>query len=285
MKGFIVGLCFAVTLFATQDAVYAGRYYTPEIARWATPDPALRDKLPNELVEIHNGMLLSTSPYAYTYDNPLKYTDPDGKIPTIAIGALSGAALDLGLQVATNYVQGRSLTDISWKQVAISAGLGAAGAGLASKAGQLLKLASKADDVVNLADDATRGVTKLADEVSGLADDATKGVTQVEGASSRVLGFTERNLQKGFTKHGADFGISGNWNPSRAAEFAQAVNQHINSAGVKVITGTYRGMRVTHYVNPKTGLNVIADQSGKYVSGWRLSAEQLESVLTSGRVY
>lgn len=197
MKGFIVGLCFAVALFATQDAVYAGRYYTPEIARWATPDPALRDKLPNELVEIHNGMLLSTSPYAYTYNNPLKYTDPDGKIPTIAIGALSGAALDLGLQVATNYVQGRSLTDISWKQVAISAGLGAAGAGLASKAGQLFRLASKADDVVNLADDATRGVTKLADEVSSLADDAAKGGANLSKEAAKGI----RSLEKQIAEH------------------------------------------------------------------------------------
>lgn len=199
MKGFIIGLCFAVALFATQDAVYAGRYYTPEIARWATPDPALRDKLPNELVEIHNGMLLSTSPYAYTYNNPLKYTDPDGKIPTIAIGALSGAALDLGLQVATNYVQGRSLTDISWKQVAISAGLGAAGAGLASKAGQLFRLATKADDVVNLADDATN----IIDDVVNVADDATKGAYEIakeggrhSGLLKEYAGRTVREIEK-----------------------------------------------------------------------------------------
>jgi RHS repeat-associated protein len=215
MKKNFVGLCLVVALFATQDAVYAGRYYTPEIARWATPDPALREKLANELVEIHNGMLLSTSPYAYTYNNPLKYTDPDGKIPTIAIGALSGAALDLGLQVATNYVQGRSLTDISWKQVAISAGLGAAGAGLASKAGQLFRLASKADDVVNLADDATRGVTKLADEVSGLADDATR-----QGGKSFTKGQVEQ-FQRQLTEHGKS-----SLEKSRAT-FEKRLNEHL----------------------------------------------------------
>jgi hypothetical protein len=106
-----------------------------------------------------------------------------------------------------------------------------------------------------------------------------------QGAFSRILGFTERNLQKGFTKHGADFGMTGNWNPSRAADYSRAVNQHINAPGVRSITGTYRGNPVTHYVDPNTGLNVIADQAGNYVSGWRLSAEQLESVLTTGRLF
>ncbi|MBC6952035.1 hypothetical protein DWB58_29305 [candidate division KSB1 bacterium] len=196
MKKAMVLLCLAVTLIASTQELYAGRYFVPEMARWATPDPALRDKLPKDLVQMQDGKLLSTSPYVYTYDNPLKYMDPDGKIPTV-VGALSGAALDIGLQVATNYVQGRSLTDISWKQVAISAGLGAVGAGVASKAGQLLRLASKADDVVNLADDATRGVTKLADELSGLADDAAKGGANLSKEAAKGI----RSLEKQIAEH------------------------------------------------------------------------------------
>ncbi len=32
-------------------------------------------------------------------------------------------------------------------------------------------------------------------------------------------------------------------------------------------------------------LNVIADPAGNYMSGWRLGAEQLESVLTTGRLF
>ena len=100
-----------------------------------------------------------------------------------------------------------------------------------------------------------------------------------------MLSFTPRLLQKGFTKHGADFGLSGSWNGSRAAEFSAAVNQHINSAGVQAIMGKYRGEQVTHYLNRQTGLNVIADSAGNYVSGWQLSAEQLASVLSNGRLF
>ncbi len=123
-------------------------------------------------------------------------------------------------------------------------------------------------------------------EVASDASLAAEGAAPVaEGAFSRVVGFTERNLQKGFSKHGADFGLGGNWNPSRAAEFSRAVNQQINAAGVEAIEGTYRGASVTHLLNPSTGLNVIVDGAGNFVSGWRLGAEQLQSDLSTGRLF
>jgi RHS repeat-associated protein len=104
--------------------------------------------------------------------------------------------------------------------------------------------------------------------------------------SSRILRFTQRNLQKGFTKHGADFGLKGNWNPSRAAEFSAAVNQHINSAGVRAISGSYRGVSgYTHYLGPRTGLNVVTDSAGNYVTGYRLGANQMRDVLTTGHLW
>jgi len=52
-----------------------------------------------------------------------------------------------------------------------------------------------------------------------------------------------------------------------------------------VIEGSYRGNPVTHFVDTKTGLNVIVNPAGNYVSGWRLGAEQLEGVLSSGRLF
>jgi RHS repeat-associated protein len=112
-----------------------------------------------------------------------------------------------------------------------------------------------------------------------------RACSSASAPSSRVLGFTARDLQKGFTKHGADFGITGNWNTGRAVEFSRAVNQHINSPGVRAITGTYRGDAVIHYLNPTSGLNVISDMAGNYVSGWKLGANQLKSVTTTGRLF
>jgi RHS repeat-associated protein len=105
---------------------------------------------------------------------------------------------------------------------------------------------------------------------------------EAEGAFSRVLSFTERDLQKGFMKHGGDFGLSGNWNPSRSADFSRAVNQFINEPAVVEISGTYRGNAVTHFFNPATGVNVIATPSGGYVSGWTLSVEQMQNLFRAG---
>jgi hypothetical protein len=80
------------------------------------------------------------------------------------------------------------------------------------------------------------------------------------------------------TKHGDDFGLTGNWNPGRAADASRAIHQHINSPGVRQISGTYRGDPVTHHLDPKTGVNVVEDAGGNFVSGWRLGTEQFSSV-------
>ena len=106
--------------------------------------------------------------------------------------------------------------------------------------------------------------------------------SQAGASASGVLNFTSRNLQKGFDKHGADFGLSGNWNPGRAADFSRAINQHVNSPSVTVVQGTYRGSPATHYFDPSTGLNVVADQSGNYVTGLRLGVDQMQNLLRSG---
>lgn len=102
---------------------------------------------------------------------------------------------------------------------------------------------------------------------------------------SRVVLFPKLNkLQKGFVKHGDDFGVTGNWNPGRAAEFSSAINQHVNKPWVRAVSGTYRNnsMKVTHYVDPYSGLNVVVDSSGNYVTASRLRPEVLKQVLETG---
>ena len=111
-----------------------------------------------------------------------------------------------------------------------------------------------------------------------------EGGTGAEGAPKNVT-ISDRNLQKVFDKHGDDFGLSGNWNPGRADDVRNAILDHINSPSVQRISGTYRGMQVTHVVDPNTGLNVILDGAGNFIGGWKLSAEQLQSVLNGGRLF
>lgn len=68
-------------LFVTEVAV-AGRYYDARTARWLTPDPALRDGDPQKQVKKYGYKLFKTSPFNYSFNNPLKYVDTDGKWPT-----------------------------------------------------------------------------------------------------------------------------------------------------------------------------------------------------------
>lgn len=50
--------------------------------------------------------LKSQSPYASMDNNPIRHNDPKGDCPICFIGAIVGAAVDYGIQVAANYVEG-----------------------------------------------------------------------------------------------------------------------------------------------------------------------------------
>lgn len=103
-------------------------------------------------------------------------------------------------------------------------------------------------------------------------------------SSSKILGSTTKQLQKKF-KHAEDFGVTGNFNKANAAKFNSAINQHINGPGTQAIQGTYRGTQdVIHHFDPQTGLNVMSDLKGNFISGWRLSKSQIENLGRSGNI-
>ncbi|MBK7704668.1 MAG: hypothetical protein IPJ30_02530 [Acidobacteria bacterium] len=76
--------------------------------------------------------------------------------------------------------------------------------------------------------------------------------------------------------------MQGNYNANTAQQFQQAVQNHVANAGNQVIKGTYRGQQVIHHYNPQTGLNVITDRAGNFVSGWKLNPAQAQNVTTGG---
>ncbi len=72
---------------------YGARYLDPRAGRWMSPDPALGKYLPeasrevearnrNEPLEGQGGVLnpLNLALYSYAKNNPLRYTDPTGRV-------------------------------------------------------------------------------------------------------------------------------------------------------------------------------------------------------------
>jgi len=109
----------------------------------------------------------------------------------------------------------------------------------------------------------------------------TAGGGTATATATREITTTPVQLQSKF-KHAADFGVEGNYSPANGQAFESAIKAHVQSPGVRVIEGTYRGNPARIFLDPDTGLAVVTKPSGEFVSGWRLSAPQLEKVLASG---
>ena len=82
----------------------------------------------------------------------------------------------------------------------------------------------------------------------------------------RTITFSAQQLQRKF-KHAADFSVMGKYSRQQATMFEGAIRAHVEDETTLMIPGTYRGEPVTHFVNPQTGLNVMRDTQGAFVSG------------------
>lgn len=98
-----------------------------------------------------------------------------------------------------------------------------------------------------------------------------------------LLSIQPRSLQHMFGRHAGDFGVTGNWNKAMAVKFEEIIRNHMR--GLTPIQGTYRGtQQALHYFNPATELNVMTDLSGNLLGGWKLSADQIKYLLSSGSI-
>lgn len=109
---------------------------------------------------------------------------------------------------------------------------------------------------------------------------AARGGMRVVG---RALRFTPKQLQSKY-KHAHRFGLPTNYTPANAVRFQEAITAHVRDSGTLIIRGMYHGQRATHFYNPRTGINVIRDAGGEFLSVWRLQAEKLPWLLKYGKL-
>ncbi|MCK9271371.1 MAG: RHS repeat-associated core domain-containing protein [Bacteroidales bacterium] len=114
-----------------------GRMYDASLCRFLSPDPFVQ--MPDNSQNFNR--------YSYALNNPLVFTDPDGRFVVTAflIGLAVTAAIDYGMQVAMNYASGYSGKDawvnkVDFFDVAVSGAIGGltGGFGASLKAGQVV---------------------------------------------------------------------------------------------------------------------------------------------------
>ena len=151
---------------------------------------------PTPLSEKYYGI----SPYAYCAGDPVNRVDPDGRNPII--GALAGAGIDIGMQIATNLITGEKWYEIDGKSVAISAGAGAVGVGLSSKIKQFGNLAKISKAAVMATEVAAETVVSGTESAAKqYASDGTVSFKQVTfdattGAISSSVGQVAKHIKQ-----------------------------------------------------------------------------------------
>ncbi len=121
---------------------YGARWYDPAVGRFLSVDP-LADH-PNQV---------DKSPCAYTWNNPVKLKDPDGKCPQCVWGFVIG----FGLDVATQMVfEGKNLKEVDFANAAVSGVAGAFSGGISS----ISKLGKGAQLAIGASIDAGESVGK-----------------------------------------------------------------------------------------------------------------------------
>lgn len=145
---------------------YGARYYDPRVSIFLNVDPMmLRDEAMDDEDSSNGGVFnpMNNAVYAFSYQNPVKYVDPDGECPnciTAAGGALVGAIIGGGIEAGMQLYKDGKIT--SWKAIGGSAAQGAITGGVAGFTGG-----------VSLA--VTAGVAGGANVVGGLANRAIQG--------------------------------------------------------------------------------------------------------------
>jgi RHS repeat-associated protein len=151
---------------------FGAKYYDPRTSLWVSADPALEDLLPTGSLEYGRvlpgiGGVYRTSNlslYNYATHNPIRLTDPDGRLPIVPILAAAWAVVEVALSAYDIYVTGKTLADPEASGAEKAAAVVGTAASIVGPGGGY---GTAGKQVAGKIDDATRAV-----KGAGKADDA-----------------------------------------------------------------------------------------------------------------
>ena len=191
---------------------YGARYYDPRVSLWLNVDPMmLRDEAMDDEDSSNGGVFnpMNNAVYTFSYQNPVKYVDPDGECPnciTAAGGTLVGAIIGGGIEAGMQLYKDGKIT--SWKAIGGSAAQGAitsAAAGFTGGASLAVTVgvAGGANVVGGLANRAIQGKKTT---VTDVVIDATIGA--IFGAGGKVLRDIVKKSTNNLTNSAKGFSVA-----------------------------------------------------------------------------
>ncbi|WP_434982778.1 RHS repeat domain-containing protein [Xanthomonas arboricola] len=180
-----VGYTGHITDVATGFNYMQQRYYDPAIGRFLSVDP----------VEVLDGSQEHFNRYAYAYNNPYRFTDPDGRCPVCVVvlnmakGAAFGAAFEIGMQVAVDGK--RSWSEIDKSDVAVAAGIGAVlpgGMSVAVRAKSVAPTVSRSINAIRALSKQARNTTARAEKLAAREAQHVQNVSQAAGDVAATAG-------------------------------------------------------------------------------------------------
>jgi RHS repeat-associated protein len=232
------------------------RFYDPVVGRFLSIDPVATSPADGS----------NFNRYSYANNNPYKFIDPHGEVVwiPIVVGVLWIGDKGFAAYEAYQDVKAIRSGEATIGEVLLRRGAEHAGGMVAGLLGRLV----------------VKGGKRFFGNASHLNGGRSAGA-----AFNTTFHYSQAQLQAKF-KHAHQFGVTRNWGKGAAEEFQAALEKHIHDPDTVAIFGTYRGgsVDVTHFFNQKTGLNVMRDENGNFLSGWKLDDQQLKDLITKGDI-